>query len=294
MPSRSNHTQTKLAIASLICAGLSYASYGIWSRFTQDFFGPYFQGVARMMILVLVLGIFIIFKKISFNIQPKDRKHFFLIFLMLSIVTPFYYNAVTTLPLGTAIFLFYAGSITTSFILGIVLYKEKISIVNIISVILAIIGIIMIFKSQLQFSSIYNILSAIIAGIFFGAYTSTQKLIKTEYNPMVWQFWGAIQQIFLYTPMMFFTHETNNLVFPSIAWIGAGIFAVAEFISVSLVNFGFRNLEVKKASLLLLSEILFSIVFGFIFYDEKLGVFTIIGGIFIIIGMTIPNIEWKK
>ena len=95
-------------ILSLILAGLAFASYGVWSRMTADYFGLFFQALSRMIIITFVLGIFLSISKRLKPIAKQDRKWFLIIFTFLSIVTPFYYYAVITLPLGAAIFLFYS------------------------------------------------------------------------------------------------------------------------------------------------------------------------------------------
>ena len=280
-------------ILSLVLAGLAFASYGVWSRMTADYFGLFFQALSRMIIITFVLGIFLSISKRLKPIAKQDRKWFLIIFTFLSIVTPFYYYAVITLPLGAAIFLFYSGSLTMSFFIGAVFLKEKLKFVNILSLILAFLGMILIFWNQLQFNSVIAIASAIMAGAFFGAYTVSINFIKEDYHPLNWQFWGAVVQIVLYTVAMFVTKESNNFIFPSIAWFGATIFAFAEIIATINVYYGFKNLPAKKASLLLLTEILFAVIFGWLFYKEIPPLLTFFGGVLIIIAMSLPNLDLK-
>ena len=92
---------------------------------------------------------------------------------------------------------------------------------------------------------------------------------------------------------MFITKESNNFIFPSIAWLGATIFAFAEIIATVSVYYGFKNLPAKKASLLLLTEILFAVIFGWLFYGEIPPLLTFFGGVLIIIAMSLPNLEFK-
>ena len=55
--------------------------------------------------------------------------------------------------------------------------------------------------------------------------------------------------------------------------------------------FGFKHIEAQKASLLLLSELVFILIIGVIFYREILSLFEIIGSILIFIALVVPNIQ---
>jgi len=58
--------------------------------------------------------------------------------------------------------------------------------------------------------------------------------------------------------------------------------------------YGFKHLEAQKASLLLLSELLFIILIGVIFYSEIPSIQEFFGSILIFIGLTLPYIKNEK
>src|SRR3989344_5524313 len=72
-------------------------------------------------------------------------------------------------------FLFYASSVIFSYLFGSVFLEEKLDKVKIIALVLAIFGIFLIYQGDARnFRSLY-ILTAILAGGFFGFYSASSK-----------------------------------------------------------------------------------------------------------------------
>ena len=69
------------------------------------------------------------------------------------------------------------------------------------------------------------------------------------------------------------------------------VFAAIPFI---LLYKGFERIKLQKGSIVIMLHIIFSIIFAFIIFKEVPSLFTIIGGLLIIIGNPIITINPKE
>jgi drug/metabolite transporter (DMT)-like permease len=67
-------------------------------------------------------------------------------------------------------------------------------------------------------------------------------------------------------------------------------YGVAGFIGTGLIIYGFKHIEAHKGSIVLLSEIIFSVLFGTLIFNELLNFTTILGGILIMLAGILPNV----
>ena len=57
---------------------------------------------------------------------------------------------------------------------------------------------------------------------------------------------------------------------------------------------GFKHIDAQIGSLIMLSEILFGILIGYLFFKETITIFTLLGGIFIITAIVLPQIAQSQ
>ncbi len=82
----------------------------------------------------------------------------------------------------------------------------------------------------------------------------------------------------------------DNLVVSSLKpWLANSLYAIDVIIVTYLVFYGFKHLEAQIGSLIVLSELIFVLVLGFVFYQEVPTVMQLIGGGFILAGMIVPQ-----
>lgn len=72
------------------------------------------------------------------------------------------------------------------------------------------------------------------------------------------------------------------------------LFGVMFLVTGQLMVYGFSNFEAYTGSLIMMSEILFGLIIGFIFYSEVLSPLTLTGGVLIISAMVLPEIKINK
>ncbi len=278
---------------ALFLSGFFYALYGVLTRYVLYDMGLFYQSASRYFVGLLI---FFLLVKIFGSLKPikrKDIKWFVaLAFFAFAVNIPFYI-AVNNLPLGTTLFLFYASSLISSYLFGFFALKEKLSRIKIIVLFLAIIGIYLIYKENFQLTEPIFCLSAILSGSFFGFYSTANKTINLKYPTLQINLINYLLVFLLTTPFIFINRETINLNFLSFSWIINIIYALVMVFASFCTVYGFKYIEAQKGSLILLSELIFVVINGFIFFKEIPGVSVIIGGIIILISLILPNIQFR-
>jgi drug/metabolite transporter (DMT)-like permease len=228
------------------------------------------------------------------SIQKKDLTLFLLRGLFILLDFSSFSYAVSHLPLGTTLFLFYAAFITVNFIYGSLILHEKITIIKTVSSVLAMIGLYIIYRNDITTIHLLPALAAINSGAFFGLVTSTSKTLSDKYSPSQINL-GAFGITAILTLLVIpFTSESLSFTYSFHIWLAIILFSFVLTIANYAIIIGFKYIEAQKASLILLAEIIFTIIVGMIFYKEIPSINVGLGGLFITIALALPNIPFKK
>ena len=87
-----------------------------------------------------------------------------------------------------------------------------------------------------------------------------------------------------------FLGERLNTHITSSTWFADIGYGIAGFLGSGLTLYGFKFIDAHKGSIILLSEIVFGVLFGFILFKELLNITTVFGGLLIMIAAVLPNI----
>src|SRR3972149_3760018 len=134
----------------ILISAFFYGTYGIWSRLMSQSFGEFSQAWTRglmLLILVLVLNFKLKFFK---PIAKKDWPWFIAIALAGGLNQAPYFIGFKYLSIGTATMLFYAALVAGGYIIGKLVFNEKITVTKLISLILALCGMAAIYHFTLQ------------------------------------------------------------------------------------------------------------------------------------------------
>lgn len=275
----------------LLSAAFFYASYGIFCKIIGNSFEPFTQAWTRgalTLVCFLILG-FVTHSFTSF--KRKDSKWLLIIGITAALsMAPTYYSLVN-LHIGTALFIQYAATLITSYILGALLLHEKLFRVDILSLFFAFLGLLMVYWGDFKVNQILPVLAAILSGVFFSIFYVFSKKINNQYssiqiNVVVYFFTVVINII-----IALILQEKFNSNFVSIAWLGNIGYGIAGFLGAGLTLYGFKFMNAHQGSLVLLSEIVFGTLFGLFLFGEKIGLSALAGGGIIILAMALPNIQ---
>ncbi len=282
---------------SIVFATMSYGMFGIFSRFINLGFQFFTQNWIRNFVIVLIIGLFfLINNKLWKKINKKDVK-WILLWAFSGIPAFFlFYIAVQHLQIGTSYFLLYSTMIVGGYICGKIFFKETLNTVKVIAILLSFIGLSLIYSVEISGEKILYILFALLAGAFTAIWNTLSKKISDKYP--------NLQLVLTDACIAFITSFIGSLIFREIippvngAWIWILIFAIAQIVAVSLIVYGFKNLDAQIASVIMPIEVIFATLFGFLFFKEIPQSTTLIGGVFIALAAALPNIvliyEHKK
>lgn len=278
----------------LIFATLLHGLNGIFSRFIGTGFGSFSISYTRALIILSVLFLYIFWKKNWIDIRRSDYKWFVLMSVpgIFSFIGTFI--AFNHIAIGTVLFIFYASSTIGGYFLGRLIFKEKITGIKIISLILCLVGLFTIFSFSIDSSKIVYLLLSFIAGFCTASWNIFSKKISSKYPITEILFVDFVLTFAISLLMASYLKESISQPNFSVPWIGIVLFAFAAIGATFLTILGFRYMEAQSGTVVMLLEAVFGILFGWLFFKEILSIYSIIGGALIIFGIVLPNLKTQK
>lgn len=267
-----------------------YATYGIWSRLMSHSFGEFAQAWTRGLVLLVFVLVVGKWKKWFKPMPKKDWPWFGLIALIGLNQAPYYYGF-RYLEVGTATLLFYAALVIGGYVIGKLVFKETFNKAKLISLGLGIAGLSVIYKLSLTPDQIWPATWTIIAGLMGAVSAVLPKKLSGEYHEFQIMS-GYLTVMFVANGIIaYFLGEGLPPLSAQTAWLSAGAYAASLLIANFSVIEGFKYLEASIGSLIGMAEIIFGIVFGYLFFSEFLSITTFIGAGLIIVAAALPNLK---
>lgn len=280
-----------LGTSYILISALFYGSYGVWSRLMVGSFGEFSQAWSRGLILLVV--VLLLNWKIKFikRIERGDWKWFLTIALAGGLNQAPYYMGFEHLTIGTATLLFYAALVVGGYILGKLFFAEKLTIDKIASLVIAIVGMVVIYGFSLTPSQLVPASMTVLAGLM-GASTVIlpKKLVGNYHELQIMVGYFLMQVLFNYPVAQLMGDQLPTLELNA-AWGGQMGYALAMMLANLAAIKGFSYLEPSIGSLLGLAETLFGIGLGVILFGESLGAGVIIGGLMITLAAALPSLS---
>jgi len=279
-----------LGTSYILISALFYGSYGIWSRLMVGAFGEFSQAWTRgllLLVVVLVLNWKLRFIK---KIEKKDWKWFVTIALAGGLNQAPYFLGFEYLTIGTATLLFYASLVVGGYILGKIFFNEEMTWIKIASLIIAILGMVMIYGFSLAPNQIFPASMTVIAGLLGASTVILPKKLIGNYHELQIMLGYFICQVLFNYPMAQIMGDALPVLQISTPWLGQLGYATAMMLANMAVITGFGYLEPSIGSLIGLAEILFGVMFGVLIFGESLGMGIIAGGVCIILAAALPNL----
>ncbi len=201
--------------------------------------------------------------------------------------------AFNKIAIGTAYFLFYAGSVFTGYVLGRIFFNEKLTSLKAASLLIGLIGLILIYSIGFESNKVWFYILANIAGIGSAIWNVFSKKISQKYSTsqivFVDSFLIAILSLF------FSLLVKEKFIFPAftVPWISNILFALSSLITSYLIVYGFKYVEASLGSMILLLEVLFGIFFSYLFFHETVSFGALFGGGLVILAILLPNLSGK-
>lgn len=204
------------------------------------------------------------------------------------------YYAMYNLPIGTAYFIFYGGSTIFGFLSGAWLFKEKISFIEGLSLLVSLLGLIMIYSiGGVGVGLLPYVIWAFVGGMGAAVWNTFSKKISGIYSAT--QLNGLDFAIFTVMMLGLSLLAGETWVAPAwnLIWLANLLFVIMFVVTGQLMIYGFKYLDAQKGSLIMLLEVVFGALIGWLFYQEALGIGALLGGLLILLGAVLPQVSKK-
>lgn len=268
-----------------------YASYGIWSKLMMGSFGEFNQAWIRGLLLLLILVPFGLWKKKFKKISKKDLKWFLVVAFSGGLNQAPYFYGFEHLQVGTATLLFYTMLTIGAYLIGKFFFGERITLIKYLSLILAMIGLALIYSFSLTANQIMPALLVIIAGFMGASIVVFSKKLSSSYSET--QILTGVFGIMFLSNLLISMGLKENLpsidnfmpLFSQLGYTGALLLANLAVI------LGFKYLEPSIGALIGLLEVIFAIIFGLLFFGEILSLGTISGILLVLFAIALPDFK---
>jgi drug/metabolite transporter (DMT)-like permease len=289
-----NNSSVLKGAGYLVTATFIYGLFGILSRTVGLSIPIFYQNATRNLTAAIIL-VFIVTAQHAW--KPVSKRDFWILFWRTvagSVAFLAYFYTILKIPFGTAYFIFYAGSVVFGYIAGHFWFSEHLTKVKVFSLALAMLGLLLVYQVNISVMTPLYFGLALLSGVTTAIWDVISKKISGSYAASYISFWDEALSVVNYGLASILVGEhwsIPTLSFPWAASLGMGVFFVATGI---LVVTGFKYVEAQIGSIIMLAEIIFAILVGWMFYGETITLMTAVGGMFIVTAIVLPELYAAK
>ncbi|NMB56360.1 DMT family transporter [Candidatus Beckwithbacteria bacterium] len=221
------------------------------------FFGELNQAWIRAMLILIFLVPFGFLTKKFKMIKAKDLIWFILIAAAGGLNHAPYFYGFEHLPVGTATLLFYMMLTIGAYILGKLFFEEKMTKVKYFSLILAVIGLNIIYRFSLTGSQIIPAIATMFSGFLGACAVVFSKKLSSYYTETQILTVLFSDMVIINLAICFIFKENVPVISFSTAWLAEAAYASTMLIANTAVIEGFKYLEPSIGSLIGLLEVIF-------------------------------------
>jgi len=284
-----------LGFSSLFLAAVVYGSFGVWVKLLSQHMSIYQQVVLRnAFAFVMAFLIILVMREWQQVSWHKIKKSSLLFFTFLVPIDVILYNiSILSTKIALATFAFYIGTILTGWVVGVISYKEKLTVEKWLSLILVLAGLAMFvypFPSQ---SLVIGLGAGVLSGILDGISNGFRKDLSGKISKWFLVLLTTIGGVAVSGLMMvYFQQNLSYLTSLSLPVWGVAAFFGFCLVAVNyLLLVGFQNFDVSLGSIVLSLELLFATVFGFVILREVPSSRELLGGALILFANVVPNLK---
>lgn len=291
-----DENRSRFGSFTLLLVAILYGTYGIFYRALGSSFESFTQNWLRSgFVLIIALVIFVLSKQHLKKIEKTDIKWVILWLLGSSWnINVLSFISFNHLPIGTAYLLIYTAMILAGYFTGNLFFKEKFTFAKVASLMLALLGISVVFRFSITVQTLPYLFTCLAGGVLTGFWNTISKKFSHKYPSLQLVMLDALLSIVAGILISAFLKETSVWAAPPQAWGILVLYAICQTATIGLLIVGFRYVQAQIGSIILAVEIVFAIIFAYLFFGEVPGVPSIIGGVLILAAAIIPYLNFRK
>lgn len=274
----------------ILISSFFYASYGVWARLMGGVFGEFNQAWTRGLLLLIFVLIYGWHKGIFKPIPRADWRWFLVIALCGGLNQAPYYLGFQGLGVGTGTVIFYAALLIGGYLIGAIFFKEKLGLIKVGSLLLALIGIGMIYQLSITPDQLFYALAMVVAAMMGSVAAVLPKKLSGKYHEFQIMFGYFVVMVIANGVLSTIVGETLPDLSNTTAWLGQLGYAVAMLLANAAVIEGFRYLEASVGSLIGLAEIILGVMFGHLLFFEPIGSGVMVGSSLVALAAALPSV----
>jgi len=291
-----NSRQELVGVGAILGTAFIFGSFAIFTRIIAYNLPLFYAASIRNLINTIVFGLIILINRRLWQ-RPTPKNLIWLTLRTFSGLTAFFgsYLAFLTLSIGTTYFIYFGASTIVGYLLGWIWFKETLTPLKILSLILAIAGLYFVYTLDVSITQPIAILWAAASGMGAAGYFAISKKLPPHYSASMISFIDSLICAVLVTIVSLAMGEKWLWPSTSVPYLANILFGLSYVVTAQLIIIGFRKLQVQIASLLMLSEILFGLLLGYLVFHETVPASSLFGGLLIIAAMVLPEVaELRK
>lgn len=252
--------------------------------------------VLRLIVASIVLSAYALVTKKNFSIKLKSH----LYILLLAAVASFHlWIQVTGLKFTTAANTGWIIGTAPLFIvvLGIIFFKEKITLIQILGIALALAGLILLISNgditNIDFISTKGDLLVLASAFTWGVYSTINKKISLSYSPTMTILYLFVFMAIFIVPFNLTQEKINSIIHLSFTgWLMVSFLGIfCSGVAYSIWSYALRVLDSGKVGAFLYMEPFVTVLAAWIFLSESITLLMIISGLIITFGVVLVNKE---
>lgn len=188
----------RLGVLSLFSVAALYGLYGVYSRKIGSAFGNFNQCWVRNLLVALIVILIIFCQRLKLKpLQKKDIKWILIWVLSGSWVTVLTFIAFNHLKIGTVYLVLYSAMIISGYLSGKLFFKERSSLAKVVSLLLALSGLLIIYKFDVSRKEVFYVLIILLSGAMTGLWNTISKKFSDNYPSLQMVLMDALASTFV-------------------------------------------------------------------------------------------------
>ncbi len=274
----------------VVLSSFFFASYGAWFKILGDYFGAFMQATIRHLFVALILiGIALLRKKLGRIYWRRDARWLALSAITSAIIPATWYYSVMHAGVGISLALVYCGLLLGMFFFGWMFARERYTKDKWLATFLGVAGVWLVFAPSISVAGWLALTLAFVSGFASGLNIVAAK--QMPYNAaqtaaIVWTL-GMLANL----PFIFLFSEPLDVFDWDLSWLYIALFSLTSVVASGALIAGVKRIEAGAAGILGLLEVVFAVLLGVVFFDERPGVVVLIGMAAIILAAAIPYLK---
>lgn len=265
---------------ALLAAAFLFATTNVLVREMAYMWGDQAQIAARFALVWIILMVYAYFKSEKTSIPRSKILPAVIYSVLAALAILFFTLSVQMTTIANTLFTSNATELFVAFLLGTILLREKLTTRKLVSIGLALIGLLLYSDSILVGSA------GIIFGMLGGGATAlcnllAKKLKGVDLSAIMRMQFGLGVVIMIMLTLVFSPNDIIRTVSTE-GIVATILFSLILIAATRLVLYGFQHSDINIASVILSSQLAFGALIGFVIYQEVLSTHEIISGLLIL------------